>query len=689
VLDHRTDVYSLGLTLYELLTLEPAFPGDDRQHLIRRITEDDPRPPRQLNKSIPRDLETIILKATAKEPQSRYATAQQLADDLRRYLEDQPIRARRPTPIERAAKWSRRHRTAVTATVAATIVVLLAGAGLLWYGQHREATQRQRAEKNLQLALQVMDEVYMEFAWENALSLRGCSQQEKLTEPAERVLRKAMQFYEQFAESNRGDSSVVIETAKAYKSTGDIREMLGMHEKATDAWAQAESAVLPILRTRARQQPERLAQAYVVLGEVSAARGDNAGAIQYLSQAIALDPEDCDALSTRAHRYVNSGMPDEAIADATEVIRLGTSCPPKDPVTIPAAYNVRGQAYREKGEYDRAIAEYNRSMSLLLDGRARDRSTLYSNRGQLYRKKGELDRAIADLDEAIRLFPQNSDAYTSRGTVYDEKGEFDRALADHDEAIRFSPNDASLYHNRACCYGSAGEFDRAIADFSRAIEMDWGEYHFYRSRAYQARGSTYYRKDQLDRAIADYDRAIGLDAKDPLYYVCRARARARLGHLQDALSDVAKALEINPTPDGTRHLAWLLANCEEPRLRRVDRALELAKAALKQAPKYAVIWTTLGAAEYRAGHWQAAVDALQKSSELKYYNVGRTGFFRAMAHWQLGQKDEARQWYDKAVEWMEKNRPWDEELRRFRAEAEELMGMAETHHGDTEGTEKK
>ena len=71
VLDHRTDVYSLGVTLYELLTLRPAFPGDDRQKLVQRIVEDDPPPPRQLNKAIPKDLKTIILKAVAKEPKGR------------------------------------------------------------------------------------------------------------------------------------------------------------------------------------------------------------------------------------------------------------------------------------------------------------------------------------------------------------------------------------------------------------------------------------------------------------------------------------------------------------------------------------------------------------------------------------------------------------------------------------------
>ena len=83
-LDHRTDIYSLGATLYELVTLRPAVDGQDRQEVLRKIAQDEPTPPRRLNPAIPRELETILLKAMNKEPGSRYATAQELADDLDR-----------------------------------------------------------------------------------------------------------------------------------------------------------------------------------------------------------------------------------------------------------------------------------------------------------------------------------------------------------------------------------------------------------------------------------------------------------------------------------------------------------------------------------------------------------------------------------------------------------------------------
>src|SRR5262249_51307898 len=85
-LDHRTDLYSLGVTLYELLTLAPAFSGNDRQELLRQIAFEEPKAPRKLNRSIPADLETIVLKAMGKNPNERYTTASELAEDLQRFL---------------------------------------------------------------------------------------------------------------------------------------------------------------------------------------------------------------------------------------------------------------------------------------------------------------------------------------------------------------------------------------------------------------------------------------------------------------------------------------------------------------------------------------------------------------------------------------------------------------------------
>jgi serine/threonine protein kinase/WD40 repeat protein len=122
--DARSDVYSLGITLYELLTLCPAFNDSQQARLIERVTHADPPTPRRLAPDMPRDLETIVLKAMAKEPARRYAYAAELAADLKRFLEHRPIHARRVSAAERLWRW--RARNPLVASLAATIFLLLA-----------------------------------------------------------------------------------------------------------------------------------------------------------------------------------------------------------------------------------------------------------------------------------------------------------------------------------------------------------------------------------------------------------------------------------------------------------------------------------------------------------------------------------------------------------------------------------
>jgi eukaryotic-like serine/threonine-protein kinase len=118
--DVRSDVYSLGVVLYELLTGERPFRGN-RRMLILQVLQDEPRAPRRLNDKVPRDLETICLKAMDKAPARRYGTAQQLADDLRRYLNGEPILARPIGPVERSWRWCRRNPVPASLLIAITL----------------------------------------------------------------------------------------------------------------------------------------------------------------------------------------------------------------------------------------------------------------------------------------------------------------------------------------------------------------------------------------------------------------------------------------------------------------------------------------------------------------------------------------------------------------------------------------
>ncbi len=230
--DPRSDIYSLGATLYELLTLKPVFDGRDRQELLRQIAQDEPLAPNKLDRAIPRDLETIVLKAMDKDPQRRYQTAQQLADDLGRFLEDKPVRARRPTSAERAAKWARRHRTVLRATAAVAFLALAIAAPVLWWEQRTTA----QVNENLRLTFQQADRGFAQFEQiirlSDQLTTSGMMRYaESATSPeTSRIradfFRQAVEFYQRLV--HEPDVSKPMQ-ALAYRRLGFAR-MVGMQD---------------------------------------------------------------------------------------------------------------------------------------------------------------------------------------------------------------------------------------------------------------------------------------------------------------------------------------------------------------------------------------------------------------------------------------------------------------------------
>ena len=153
--DHRTDIYSLGVTLYELLTRRPAFEHPDRLQLLKMVIECQPVPPRRVNPRIPIDLETIVLKAMAKEPHDRYKTSQALRDDLRRFLQHQPLLTLRPKWSDKLIRWSARHLPIVIVTTAVLFLLtigLSVVTTLVWQSQARAERSQNRATEALHFA---------------------------------------------------------------------------------------------------------------------------------------------------------------------------------------------------------------------------------------------------------------------------------------------------------------------------------------------------------------------------------------------------------------------------------------------------------------------------------------------------------------------------------------------------------
>ena len=250
VVDHRTDIYSLGATLYELLTLRPVFEGSDRQELLRQIAFEEPRSPRRVNKSIPAELETILLKSMAKNPADRYASARELSDDLECFLLDKPIKARRPSWQQRATKWARRHKPiVVSAAVSAVLLALLTVAGLAisnllisWEKNEKDVALKEKrlalqkaeanylaSQKNYRRARDAVDQMLTRVA---AMQLLHVPHMEQIRRE---ILEDALGFYQQFLQERSGDPEVLQETLYAYSRVGEIQLKLGRHDHAEQA----------------------------------------------------------------------------------------------------------------------------------------------------------------------------------------------------------------------------------------------------------------------------------------------------------------------------------------------------------------------------------------------------------------------------------------------------------------------
>jgi serine/threonine protein kinase len=227
--DHRTDIYSLGASLYELLTLEPIFPESDQGELWRRITMDEPRSLRSHNPALPRDLETIVQKAMAKEPRRRYQSSADLAADLERFLAGRPVLARPMSFGEKALRWAQRHQPAMAvATVVVLTVAMIVGISTAVVLRQRDEIARQQYE-----ARQAVDSVYTQVAE------RWLSREPHLETLRREFLQKALEFYEKSASETVHDSEAQFQAAKAARVVGDIEHQLGHLEIAENAYGKA------------------------------------------------------------------------------------------------------------------------------------------------------------------------------------------------------------------------------------------------------------------------------------------------------------------------------------------------------------------------------------------------------------------------------------------------------------------
>ena len=291
LVDARTDVYSLGVTMYELLTQQHAFEGDDRHRVLQQIVNDDPIPPRRHNSAIPVDLETIVLGAMAKSREERYTSAQAMADDLERFLTGKPTLARRPTLGDRAAKWARRHRSLVAVGACSVLVLSVisaVGMFLLAREQARTLENFQTATANFECAERHLEEV------RGAVDQFGLQMADRLSDvPGAETVRRdlyvgALKYYRQFMAAAGHDPQFRHELALAHFKSGVIAGRLGFATDAIREYQAAQTLLAELVKSEpnAGQTSAQLAVTHNNLALLLAGRGDVDAARRNYTAAI-------------------------------------------------------------------------------------------------------------------------------------------------------------------------------------------------------------------------------------------------------------------------------------------------------------------------------------------------------------------------------------------------------------------
>jgi tetratricopeptide (TPR) repeat protein/tRNA A-37 threonylcarbamoyl transferase component Bud32 len=407
LVDHRSDVYSLGATLYEALTLEPAYPAADRAELLRQIAGGDPRPPRRLNRAVPIELETIVLKAMAPEPEARYAIAQDLADDLRRFVEGRPVLAARPTVRERAARWARRHRAAV-ATAAVALGLALAGlvvaVALLWNERGKTQTAlaqaqagRERAEQNFQRALGGATNMLMEL-------------DERPGEPPlqgealrQAVIQQGLRFFRNFIDEASPDPAVRFQSARAYGLLGSVYCSQRKCEEG-QAMLRKKFALLEGLVSEAPEESEYrfelirtrylMGLMYASLGHTQLAREQYARTADLHEQAL---PHDVGGKFLNGYAWFLVDCPDVTLRDPARAVGLAERAVARD-AGRGAFWNTLGVARYQAGDWAGAVAALEKSMALRDGGDPWDWFYLAMACWQ----QGDRERARAWYEKSVR-----------------------------------------------------------------------------------------------------------------------------------------------------------------------------------------------------------------------------------------------------------------------------------------------
>jgi serine/threonine protein kinase len=614
-----TDVYSLGVILYELLTGRTPFIGSGPLETLMLIRTVEPVPPRRLQPKVPRDLETISLKCLHKEPARRYASAEDLAEDLRRFLEGRPILARPVGTPERLRRWCRRNPLSA-ALSAALVLALLGGlAGLTGLWLHA-AAQRDRAEANLNLAKKAVDDCFV-LATENELF-----QPENMRRVQGLLLQRALPFYQDFQVQRQADPTLLAEQAHNFHRVAIITGLLGSHVEAAEAGERAVAlwndlaTASPAVSTH-RQE---LARALHRLGVARHFLGQSAPAQACFERARDLQED-----LVRAH-------------PAADVYRKH----------LAATYTDLGHLQRALGQAEAAVRSYERARDLQEALLKRDPKSqvdrhnlaltcsrlggLQQSLGQLEAARGNLERALALQGPLAAEFPHVGPFQHDLATTHGSLSSLHSARGQPAEAVRAQERARDILEKLVVAYPDTTDYQGALASAYVGLSAA----HFHRGAGEAARRAGDQARAAFEKLARAYPTAVAYEYGLAEALSAAGVAREQLGEIEPARQLQEQALAIaeklvRAQPDLVAHrlfLAGTLVNLGHlafdrgdgaGAVTRYDRAIELLEGlGLRQAEAVQVrtflrnAWNRRAEALHRLGRYAEALPAWDRALAL-------------------------------------------------------------------------
>ncbi len=625
--DALVDVYALGATLYEMLTLHPIFSGRDDKQIFHNVLSNDPIPPHRHNPSIPRELETICLKAIEKNRNSRYASAAQLADDLRRWLLDLPIQARRQSPTQRALRAIRRRRIPITMGV---IIAALSAISLgLTVAIDGIRTQGRESESRamLQEAMLSEQEASTSFRLEqyepalrsinHALALAP-NRSSSVHLKARLLLRntrraEAVDLLHQYLEVNQDD--LVAHFLAGYGlhyHFGHPPNFPAPAEHETHAehddnakslrtkWAKLLDHIHTV-EALAIDSPEAICLR-------SCIEPSHEIAIESLTTAIEMAPEFTEAIVERAVRKGFLEDWESALTDLNRAIKLKHGGDRVYGLQSISLYHLDRYAESESaltraielnpGQidwwYNRAVVRVfqNKHAEAIKDStRAIEIDPQYEfayvTRARGKDGLGDFEGALNDYNLAESIDPSNPDIFSERCQMHIKLGNVPEALADANTLIGMSPGSARSYLRRAQVYLLTGQWDEAIEDLNTSDELGPDDY----TTRYLI-ATAYFKSNRLDEAEQAYDIASALNPTEYDSYLYRAQSLVRLGRRHEAVAMLTRWItSAKPAEMGYLRRGAVYQEMEEHSLAIADyRAAAETNPALKS---YADLWTAI------------------------------------------------------------------------------------------------